>query len=226
MALVLFLFNLYYVDQPYAQVPGHGVFDVQLRFGPGGEILGFFNVGIWDRLSVGVSYGASNLIGAGDPDFYKQPGAQIRVLALQEGIVAPALTLGFDNQGFGPFNDATERYLIMSKGLYCQIGKSFGSGDFSFTPSIGANYSFEEDGHFDMFLGTNTLFGSSASLLLEYSPNFSDPLDRNRGYMNVGLRIIFYEQLFFEFDLRDLLNNSIYDQNLNRTMKIGYEQAF
>jgi len=226
MIIILLLFNLYYVDQPCAKIPGHGVFAVQLRFGPGGEILGFFDVGIWDRLGLGISYGASNLIGAGDPEFYKQPGAQIRVLAVEEDIIVPAVILGFDNQGFGPFNDSTERYMIMSKGIYCETGKTFASANISFTPSVGVNYSFEENSHWDMFAAANTVFGSSASFLLEYSPNFNDPLDRNRGYMNVGLRIIFYEQLFFEFDLRDLLNNSIPDQKLNRTIKMGYEQQF
>ncbi len=226
MALMFFLFNLYYVDQPYANVQSHGIFSTQLRFGPDGGILGFVHVGIWDRFGLGLSYGAANLIGAGDPEFYEQPGAQIRILAIEEGLIAPTVIVGFDNQGFGYFDDATRRYQIMSKGLYCQVGKAFGSYSVNFVPSLGVNYSFEQDGRWDMFVGLSTVFGSVSALLVEYSPNFSDPLDQDHGYLNIGLRLIFYEELFFEFSLRDLLDNSLDDSELNRIIKIGYEQAF
>ena len=91
MALVLMLLSLYYVDQPYPKAPEHGIFNIELRFGPGGALLGYFNIGIWDRLGVGLSYGGSNLIGAGDPGFYTQPGVQIRVLAIEEGFVYPSV---------------------------------------------------------------------------------------------------------------------------------------
>lgn len=226
MVLVLLLFNLYYVDQPYAIIPNHGIFDMQLRFGPEGGILGSFSIGIWDRLSLGISYGASNLIGAGDPEFYEQPGVQIRILAVQEEILTPTVILGFDNQGFGAFDQESRRYAIMSKGLYCQTGKSFEFSGMKITPSLGINYALEQEHRFDMFMGLEALFGSTTALLFEYSPNFGDPLDQNKGYMNCALRFIFYEQLFFEFAVRDLLDNSIYDQQLNRVIKLGYEQGF
>ncbi|UCG91897.1 MAG: hypothetical protein JSV97_12670 [candidate division WOR-3 bacterium] len=224
MVVLLFLCSLYFIDQPSSHVPGHAVYDVKLRLGPEGAVLGFFHVGIWDRLSLGVSYGASNLIGAGDPEFYTKPGIQIRILAIEEGFVYPSLIFGFDNQGYGPYDEG--RYEIMSKGLYCQTGKTFGTPGIEFMPSIGFNYSFEENGRFDMFLGVMTQFGTSAALLIDYSPNFNDNLDQNRGYMNLALKLIFYEELFFEFALRDLLDNSVGEQQLNRLIKIGYEQVF
>lgn len=226
MVLLFFLFNLYYVDQPYIRIPTHGVFNVQLRFGPGGQILGSFHIGIWDRLGLGVSYGAGNLIGAGKPGFYEQPSVQIRILAFDPGILSPVVVFGFDNQGYGYFDDSTKRYTIMSKGLYAQIGRTLESSNVKFTPSLGTNYSFEQDGRWDIFMGIETLFGESTAFLLEYSPNFKDPNDQNKGYMNIGLKFIFYEELFFEFDLRDILNNSVGDQELNRLIKIGYEQSF
>jgi hypothetical protein len=218
--------NLYYVDQPYSSVPGHGVFDIELRFGPQGEILGFFNIGIWDRFGFGISYGAANLIGAGNPEFYEQPGVQARFVALEQGFAIPQIILGFDNQGYGRFDESTGRYDIMSKGIYCQIGKTFSYPSFEFVPSLGINYCFEGDDRLDMFIGIKAQFGSNTVLMLEYSPNFNDDLDQNKGYFNTSLRFVFYEELFFEFALRDLLDNSLNDQQLNRMIRIGYEQGF
>jgi len=224
MILILLIFNLYYVDQPYLSTPGHGEFDIQLRFGPGGEMLGFFNIDVWDRFGFGISYGASNLIGAGNPDFYELPGVQVKIVAIEQGFVVPQVLFGFDNQGYGGY-DST-RYVIMSKGLYCQIGKTFFGPNIEFVPSFGINYCFEEDNRFDMFFGMKTQFGTSTALMIDYSPNLKDDLDQDKGYLNISLRFIFYEELFFEFALRDLLDNSPDDLQLNRMIRFGYKQSF
>jgi len=225
MILVLCLLSsLYYIDQPYPSVPAHAEFDIELRFGPQGEILGFFQIGIWDRFGVGVSYGASNLIGAGDPDFYEIPGVQLRIVAIEEMLFLPSLRLGFDSQGYGGY-DGT-RYDIMSKGVYGQLSKSYASSYFEIVPSVGVNYALEGDNRFDIFTGIKAQFGTSSALLLDYSPNFRDERDLDNGYLNVSLMFIFYEEIFFEFALRDLLDNSGNDLQFNRMIRLGYVQYF
>jgi hypothetical protein len=227
MICVFFLLGLYLVDQPDIEILNHGTYAFQLRFGPRGEVLCFGNIGLWERFSLGVSYGASNLIGAGDPEFYDQPGIQARILALEGNNYVPALVFGFDNQGYGRyFSGDTSRYEIMSKGLYLQTGPIMEYPEFKIVPSIGFNYSFEDDGRFDVFSGVKFEFGASTQTIIDYSLNLKDDLDQNKGYLNAGLRIIFYQQLFFEFALRDLLDNSIEDQQLNRMIKIGYQETF
>jgi hypothetical protein len=223
MGMLLMLIGLYFVDQPYPKAPEHGIFNLELRFGPEGAITGYFNVGIWDRLGLGLSYGGSNLLGAGDPEFYEIPGVQIRLLAIEEGLVYPNVQFGFDNQGYG---DYSERYDIRSKGLYCQIGKTFSFTSLEIVPSLGVNYCLEADNGFDIFAGLNMQFGAFSALLVEYTPNFNDPEDEDKGYLNVGLRMIFYGEMFFEFALRDLMGNSPRDEQLNRTIKLGFEQSF
>lgn len=223
MGLILMLFGLYYVDQPYPKAPEHGVFDIELRFGPEGAITGYFNIGIWDRVGLGLSYGGANLLGAGDPEFYTIPGVQIRLLALDEGFFYPGVQFGFDNQGYGDYN---ERYDIRSKGLYCQIYKGFYLSNLEIVPSIGVNYCLEQDNNFDLFGGLKVQFGTFSAFLFEYSPNFNDPVDGDKGYLNVGLRIIFYGEMFFELGLRDLLDNSPNDEQFNRMIKLGFEQSF
>jgi hypothetical protein len=223
MALVLMLLSLYYVDQPYPKVPEHGIFNLMLRVGPDGETIGYFNVGIWDRLGLGLSYGGSNLLGAGDPEFYEIPGVQIKLLAIEEGILYPTMQFGFDNQGYGNYND---RYDIRSKGLYCQISKTFGFTSLEIVPSFGVNYCLEAERGLDVFAGLNIQFGTFSAFLVDYSPNLNDPEDEDKGYLNLGFRMIFYGEMFFEFALRDLLDNSLRDEHLNRAIKLGFEQSF
>jgi hypothetical protein len=225
MVLLLVLMNLYYIDQPYLSDPQHGEFKIQLRFGPEGEIMTYCNVGLWDRVCFGVSYGAANLIGAGDPEFYEIPGVQLRFVAVPQGYVVPRVILGFDNQGLGGYDSGDGRYDIPSKGLYVQFGKSFAYPEFEFIPSIGVNYCFEGDNHLDLFAGMDMIIGSSVALLFEYTPNFDDERDQDKGYLNIGLRFIFHDELFFEVALRDLLDNSDGLQ-LNRMIKLGYAQTF
>lgn len=225
MILILCLLSsLYYVDQPYHGTPSHAESNVELRFGPQGEILGFLRVGMWDRLGFGVSYGASNLIGAGDPDFYEIPGVQLRLVAIEEMLFLPSLLLGFDSQGYGGYDGV--RYDIMSKGLYCQLGKPYYTASIEVVPSIGVNYCLEGDNRFDLFTGIKLQFGASAAFMLDYSPNFNDEQDQDKGYLNTSLAFIFYEEIFFEFALRDLLDNSENDLQYNRMIRLGYKQYF
>jgi hypothetical protein len=225
MVLLLVLLNLYYIDQPYLSSPQHAEYKVQLRFGPKGEILGYFNVGLWDRMCFGASYGAGNLIGAGNCGFYEIPGVQLRFVAIPEGFVVPKVIVGFDNQGFGAYDTSENRYYIFSKGIYCQLGKDIIFPEFEFVPSLGVNYCFEGDNHLDLFAGISTIIGSSVALMFEYSPNLNDNQDNNKGYMNTGLRLIFHDELFFDFAIRDLLNNADSLQ-FNRMIKIGYAHLF
>lgn len=222
MLLILCLFNLYLVDQPDLYVPDHAVYGIQLRFGPDGGVITYGNLGLFNRLCLGISYGASNLIGAGDPEFYSQPGVQIRVIAIEEAYIMPTVVLGFDNQGYGLFN---ERYQIMSKGVYLQVGRHFEYPEFAIIPNIGVNYCFESDGRLDLFAGVKFSIGSSVQLLFDYSPNIDDGSDHNKGYFNTAFNLIFYDDIFCQFALRDLLDNGA-DQQLNRMIKFGFYQSF
>ncbi len=225
MIILLALSFLYYVDQPYLVSPGHGNFDVQLRFGPTGEILGVASVSVWNRFSAGISYGASNLIGAGNPEFYEIPGVQARIVAIEQGFYLPQLMIGFDNQGYGGYENG--RYLIRSKGLYGQVGKAFAYPDVEFAPSMGMNYCFEAENRLDVFAGMRTVFGRVSALNIDYCPNFGDERDQDKGYLNISLQIIFYDELFFEFALRDLLDNSPgANMQLNRMIRVGYASCF
>jgi len=222
--LILFLIcNLYLVDQPDIKTPDHGVFYTELRIGPEGEVLGFFGVELFQRCNLGVSCGSSNLIGVGSLKFYS-PAVQLRIIILDQGFITPTVLAGFDNQGYGPetTEELKKRYLIMSKGLYVQAGKNFFNDMVDFCPSFGINYTIEGKKGLDIFMGTRTELGENLAFLTDYCAGFNDAQDKGYGYLNTGLRFIFYEELFLEFSLRDLLGNG--ELQFNRIVKIGYNQ--
>ncbi len=225
MIIMLCLFNMFLIDQPDIIVPDHGIYGIQLRFGPTGDVITYGTLGLFNRLSLGISYGASNLIGAGNPEFYHQPGVQIRVKAIEEAYLIPTVILGLDNQGYGSYDEDGERYQIMSKGIYLQVGRQFEYPDFAIAPNLGLNYCFESDGRLDMFVGIKFSIKSSVQILFDYSPNISDELDQNKGYFNTALNLILHEDVFCQFALRDLLDNG-HDQQMNRMVKFGFFQSF
>jgi hypothetical protein len=100
------------------------------------------------------------------------------------------------------------------------------AGDLEFVPSLGVNYCLESDDGFDMFMGLQMEFNSFSAILIDYTANFNDPVDEDKGYLNTSLRLIFYGEIFFEFGLRDLLDNGPGDDQLNRMIKLGFEQSF
>lgn len=223
MLLMLFVFNLFLIDQPDIIIPDHGVYGLQFRFGPTGDVITYGTLGLFNRLSLGVSYGASNMINSGNPDFYSQPGVQIRIKAIEENGYLPTLIFGLDNQGYGAYNNG--RYQIMSKGIYFQVGKNIEYPDIAFIPNFGMNYCFESDGRLDIFFGIKFSIKSSVEVIFDYSSNIDDELDQNKGYFNTGLNLILHHDVFFQFALRDLLDNG-HDQQLNRMIKFGFSQSF
>jgi hypothetical protein len=225
MMIFFLIASLYIVDQPDLIVPGHGIYGLQLRFGPAGEIIVNAHLGLFNRLCLGLSWGASNMLGAGDPHFYRQPGIQARLMIIEQSLYMPDMLVGFDNQGFGGYSTDEQRYAIRSKGVYYQLGKTFDYTELSITPSLGVNYCMERDAGFDLFCGFKFQFGASVQFLVEYSPNFNDDEDLNKGFMNIGLNYIFFEDVYFQFAVRDLLEN-IEGMQFNRMIKFGFQQAF
>jgi len=212
------------IDQPVTQILNHGEYEVVLRFGPSGGVLGFFSVGVVDRFTFGLSTGAANLIGAEDPEIYPHPGIQIKGQILPGGIYLPEWTFGFDNQGFGDYDES--RYLIKSKGFYSAVGKNFEFGGGEYYLNGGINYSLENEDKnaLDIFLGQKLTLFDQVALLTDYDPGFNDPRCETGGYFNGALRVHLAESVIFEFALRDIFGHGREEQN--RIIKLTYQESF
>ncbi len=225
--LLSFLLNqsaLYLIDLPNSRVLGHGEYEIALRFGPDGGVLGYFQVGVIDRFAFGLSTGAANLIGAKNPDFYPHPGIQIKAQILTGGLALPEWAIGFDNQGFGEYEN--HRYLIKSRGFYSTLGKGFEFEGGEFYINGGINFSLEREdkSSLDIFLGSALSIIDFAALKVDYDPALNDPISKESGYLNLGLQINLAESVAFEFALRDILGSG--EEELNRIIKLSYRASF
>jgi hypothetical protein len=219
----------YLIDMPTAGILEKGFVGVNTDILPDGVLVVAIEAGIFDNVSFGISYGGSNLIGSGKVDWYKLPGVNLRVRIINETTLIPAITLGFDSQGKGNYNDSLNRYGIKSPGFFAAVSKNFEFlGYLSLHGTI--NYSLEQkdgDNFADIRVGAEKTLGSSFSFVLEYDLAFNDNkityITQGRGYLNTGVRWSVGDGLTLGFDLRDLLSNKSNTKNAaDRSLKIEF----
>ena len=220
------------IDMPTAGTLLRGSFQTEIRAYSDGGLLGSIDVGITDRLMLGLSYGATNLIGTSDVDGNPQPGVNLRYRVFEEDLAIPALVLGYDSQGFGTYIDSTERYSEKSPGIFMSASKNF---MFLGTFGIhgGVNYSLEnKDGDKDLnlFCGFDKSINPELLLIAEYdfamNDNNTKSLGAGNGYLNVGLKWIFAGKMNIDFLLKNLLKNKNDHPHMSREIRISYVEIF
>lgn len=214
-----------FIDQPTPWPLQHAQYGFLMRFGPVGSVLGYGMVGILDRVHLGISYGAANLIGAEDPEFYPRPEVQAKIVLVEQKFYVPQVLLGFDSQGYGTHTGG--RYKIKSKGFYLTGGEHLGLQFGYLDLGLGLNYSLESGDSKtpSLFAGLGIGIGPSFSLLLDYDLGSNDPAADGPGYFNLGVRWLVNDQVLFEIGLRDLFSMHD-DESFNRMVKIGYFNIF
>ncbi len=222
----------YIVDMPTAGILSNGTYAIDARFYGNGGLLVGFTTGLFGRLAVGISYGGSGIIGGGEPVMNPAPGFLVKVRVLEESVVAPALALGFDSQGYDGYIKETSRYVVKSPGFYGVISKNY---DLLGYLSIhgGVNYSLERaDGDRDVnfFAGAEKSLGSFASLMAEYNLGMNDSdqgsSGKGRGYLNAALHFSPGSGLTIGFCLKDILKNGRAAEGITRTIKIEFVAPF
>jgi len=220
------------IDRPTAGMLGRGSYLVSGIFFQQGGLLFGVSVGLLDRFSFGISYGGTEIIGPNDPTMNPLPGVNVKLRMFEETTVVPAIAIGFDSQGKGPYLKGIDRYQIKSPGFYAVASQNYAvMGNLSVHGGI--NYSTERnDGDRDMnvFFGAEKSLGSSISLLAEYdlaiNDNNNEALGRGRGYLNLGLRWSWGKGLIVGFDLKNIIKNQSNISIGNRTVQIEYVGSF
>ena len=114
------------IDMPTAGIMDRGVVGVNTELLPFGTVIAKVEAGIFDNISIGLSYGGSNIIGSGDPDWYPfPPGVNFRFRLMDETILTPSITLGFDTQGKGEYFNDQKRFAIKAPGIFAAASKNF-----------------------------------------------------------------------------------------------------
>ena len=217
------------IDMPSAGILEKGFVGVSMDVMPEGVLISKIEVGVFTNFSFGISYGAGNLIGTGDPEWYKWPGINARLRLIDETEATPALTIGFDSQGKGTYNKDLDRYQIKSPGVFVVASKNF---DFLGFLSIhgGVNYSLEKDDNdkdANIWLGIEKTIGGKVSLLAEYNFGINDnalkSFSDGRGYLNMGIRWAVGEGFTIGMDLRNLVDNSKFTSKIaDRALFVEY----
>lgn len=221
------------VDTPTAGMPAKSSFVLDIDFYQEGGVLLGVCVGIFDRLSLGVSYGGSRLIGSDKPTMNPAPGMNIKARIIEENVALPAIVLGFDSQGRDGYAKPLSRYSIKSPGFFAAASKNYSLLGF-FSIHGGINYSLEradDDKDFNVFLGAEKSIGGVVSLVMEYNlaANDSDgkALGKGRGYLNAGAKCSIGGGITLAVCLKDLVRNSTNDITVaNRVVKIEYAAMF
>lgn len=223
------------VDFPTAGTMSRGSYAIDMRMQPVGGLLLGLSFGMFDRLDLGISYGGDNIIGYGSPNWNPSPGVHAKYRFWDESYWFPAIAVGFNNQGYGPW--CGSRYLTRSPGFFGVASKNYRFlGTLGFHG--GANYSIEDrdnpDNTVNFFGGIEKSLNPELWLVAEYDLALNDNLEDRQfgegyGYLNGGLRWLFSKRLLLEFDLKNILRNGYGEQpsaRIGRTVKISYYDSF
>jgi hypothetical protein len=210
---------LYNIDQPVPVSLGHGEYYASARLWGSSGIMARVGVGLFDRLTLGVSYGGDSILGSAKPTLFGgyQPRFQARIAVLEEMGYVPNLVLGFESQGYD--NYLGQAFLVREKGGYICAGKTVAA---SRTYCIaGVNYW----KGLDWFVAVNQLVPGNVELIAEYDPASNDRRDFNRGFLNFGLAWTFAGQVRLCAGLRDVLGNKAATR-LNRVLELSINNQF
>ncbi len=218
------------IDQPTAGILPKGNFNLSFDVLPNGVLITKAELGIIKNFSLGLSYGASNLVGIGKLDWYRLPGFHAKLRIFTETRMVPSFLFGFNSQGKGEYNKSEKRYDIKSKGLYLSVAKNFKFlGYVSFHGIV--NSSLENEKvleNINFGIGLEKTIGPTVSLIAEYDFGLNDndnkKFGKGNGYLNLGLRWSASYGLTIGFDLRNLTDNkkNSFSDGIERALFIEY----
>ncbi len=201
------------IDLPTAGILSGGTMGLNFDILQNGILISKLELAVMDNLSLGISYGGSNIIGAGTPDLYIHPGFDIKFRLIKESLLFPSITLGYNSQGVGKYDKSLKRYEIKSKGFYAAVTKNYNLLGYLSLHGV-INYSYENkdgDSYINFGVGFEKTIGPFLSVMSEYdfalNDNSNEIYGKGSGYLNVGLRFSLGIGLSLGMDLRNILEN-------------------
>ena len=217
------------VDSPTAGLIEKGRYAVDLRLFADGGVVGRLQAGALKRLSIGLSFGGEQLIGSGGVDWFPRVEVAARYRVIEENQVWPALVLGYETQGYGPYRD--ERYQVKSKGFYLVASKNYASALGQFGFHAGANLTREQtdDGDWSAWFGLDKSINEDLFLVAEYDLGRNDgPQTQgvSEGYLNIGAFWNVAPQLKVACYLKNTLSSGRFDPQSSRELSVIYTEEF
>ncbi len=222
------------VDSPTAGLVDKGQFAIDLRLFSGGGLMGQVDAGLLRRLAIGLAFGGEGVIGGESVDWHPRVEAAARCRLVEESTGMPALTAGYDTQGYGAYSHG--RYQVRGKGIYLASSKNYGTplGQLGFHG--GLNWSLEEEGGgLSGWLGADKRFSDRLIFIAEYDlarAGGDDSWALNRGYANGGAHWSPTPSLRLGFLLKNFLQNGDRtapggpSADLSREISVRYSESF
>jgi hypothetical protein len=243
------------VDAHTAGILRKGQYDIECRFYQAGDttlgtgITFGFDIGVTNRLTLGLSYGGEGIVGRGrNIRPHHLPGWLVKYRLIEEHVHFPAIALGYDHQGRGGLTDTIrfsyEGYIFKSPGFFLAASKNYLLFN---TVQLGlhamCNYSMEDCASVtwpNLITGIDLGINEELSLVFEYDFAFTY-LDVHPGkpsryarpsdaYLNAGVRWAFSSNFYIELDFRDILERRTTDAGdiigWNREIKLAYFAEF
>ncbi len=230
------------VDMPTAGTLPRAYFDIGFRAYPNGGAIAGTDIGLSNRLMIGVSFGGEHVIANRKPNWNPKIEFNLRFRVVDEEEFFPALSLGFSSEGHGRFNDAMDRYAYKSRGMYAVVSRSFYFYHWTAGWHAGANYSYEydvdNDKDINFFVGFDATFKHNLAFLIELDAALNDNKSalpdgssyqfagKGRGYLNTSLKWLFTENLELEFIFKDILVNRRESDTFTREIRLTYLDMF
>lgn len=219
------------IDMPTAGIIPHGYFAIDLQNYQTGGLLAGVTVGLFNRLTFGISYGGEYIIGSQKPGWNSLPGFNIKLRVLNETMIVPAIALGFDSQGKDAYDDELSRYAIKSPGIFVTASKNYiFLGHLSLHG--GVNYSLEQadaDRDPNLYIGLEKSLGPYAALISEYNLGWNDShnraMGRGRGYLNFAVRFSVGDGFSLGLQMKDVLDNQRKVTFGTRSLSIEYAHS-
>ncbi|MCK4460401.1 MAG: hypothetical protein KAW46_01280 [candidate division Zixibacteria bacterium] len=230
------------VDMPTAGTVPRAHYTVGFRFYPNGGALARTNIGLSHRLTLGISYGAEDIISNREPNWNPKIEFNVKFRIIDEIEVFPAVTVGFCSQGLGAWNSDLDRYAFKSRGFYAVVSRSFYFYDWTSGWHAGINYSMENDiddeTDANLFGGFDATFKYNFALMIEYDAALNDNKSKlpdgtpnefaghGRGYLNSSIKWLVTENFELEFLMKDLLVNRPEADTFTRAVRLTYIERF
>ncbi|MBN1479755.1 hypothetical protein EH223_17755 [candidate division KSB1 bacterium] len=225
------------IDMPTASILRGGAFRASTRIYEQGGVLASLSAGVSNKVMFGVSYGGLDIIGNAQKIIWNpMPGVHFVYRITEESMKLPAIIIGFDSQGYGPhypesssitlpdttsecpqiipppYNEKMfDRYQFKSRGFYCVVSKGYASfvnaglhAGVSYTLDKGE----DEDTGPTIFMGSDIHVARDLAFLVEYDFALNDNKVYARGVFNFGVRWAFGRNMFFDFDMQNVLGTA------------------
>ncbi len=231
------------VDMPTAGTLPRGYYNIGIRTYPDGGAIVNTDIGLSNRLTIGISYGGDAVLSNITPNWNPSIEFNLKFRLIDELEYFPGVSIGFASQGNGRFISSFDRYTFKSRGFYVVASRSFyfyqWTAGWHFGMNLTQENGFDKEDDINFFGGFDATFKYNLALIAEYDLALNDDRStlpdgfspntfggKGRGYFNLGIKWLFTDNLELEAILKDMFINSHEAEAITREIRINYIDHF